>query len=123
MRLKENIYEVISLKHDDNRVNAVIRLKADSDIYAGHFPGNPITPGVVMMGIARELLEIALDRKMELFKAPSIKYTAVLSPSEHATATYDITYTETETGDLQAKVNITDNSTTFARMSLVMQEI
>jgi 3-hydroxymyristoyl/3-hydroxydecanoyl-(acyl carrier protein) dehydratase len=38
------------------RVQATIRLNPDHAIFAGHFPGQPVVPGVCMLQIIKELL-------------------------------------------------------------------
>jgi 3-hydroxyacyl-[acyl-carrier-protein] dehydratase len=39
--------EIIEL--DDDHIVAAYRFRADADFYRGHFPGNPITPGVLLL--------------------------------------------------------------------------
>jgi len=34
---------------DEERISATVRFKEDADFYRGHFPGNPITPGVLLV--------------------------------------------------------------------------
>lgn len=34
---------------DDEHIAAAVRFKEDADFYRGHFPGNPITPGVILV--------------------------------------------------------------------------
>jgi 3-hydroxyacyl-[acyl-carrier-protein] dehydratase len=43
-RFVEDILEV-----DDEHIVASCRFDADADFYRGHFPGNPITPGVLLL--------------------------------------------------------------------------
>src|SRR2546422_2327098 len=39
--------EIIEL--DEDHIVAACRFRADADFYRGHFPGNPITPGVLLL--------------------------------------------------------------------------
>ncbi len=39
--------EIIEL--DEDHIVAACRFPADADFYRGHFPGNPITPGVLLL--------------------------------------------------------------------------
>ena len=34
---------------DDDRIVATFRFRADADFYRGHFPGRPVTPGVLLL--------------------------------------------------------------------------
>lgn len=37
------------LEVDDQRITAVYRFRKDEFFYAGHFPGHPVTPGVILI--------------------------------------------------------------------------
>src|SRR2546427_8048800 len=41
------IDEILEL--DEDHIVAAYRFSADADFYRGHFPGNPITPGVLLL--------------------------------------------------------------------------
>src|SRR5205814_3877336 len=41
------IDEILEL--DEDHIVAAYRFRADADFYRGHFPGNPITPGVLLV--------------------------------------------------------------------------
>src|SRR2546427_11633971 len=41
------IDEILEL--DEDHIVAAYRYSADADFYRGHFPGNPITPGVLLL--------------------------------------------------------------------------
>ena len=41
------IDEILEL--DDEHIVAAYRFPADADFYRGHFPGNPVTPGVLLL--------------------------------------------------------------------------
>ena len=52
---------------------AQILLNKDHDIFKGHFPGNPVTPGVCMMQIVKELTEECIGMKVLLKSASNVK--------------------------------------------------
>ncbi|MCM1449550.1 MAG: hypothetical protein NC082_04355 [Clostridiales bacterium] len=117
MRFIDAIYRIIDMHDDGNQSAASIELLADCDIYRGHFPGNPITPGVVMIGIARELIELKLRKKLELVGVPSIKYTNVLIPTATPSVTYLIDTKPSDSG-ISAKVVVKDTAIIYAKMNL-----
>ena len=51
-------------------------------IFEGHFPGQPVVPGVCMIQIVKELLERQRKLKIQLQKADHLKFLAVISPIE-----------------------------------------
>lgn len=57
---------------------------------AGHFPGNPIVPGVVLLGEVLELIGQSLDEPWMLSDVPSVKFHSPLRPNEVAQLTFDI---------------------------------
>ncbi|MBN2069475.1 MAG: beta-hydroxyacyl-ACP dehydratase [Opitutales bacterium] len=44
-------------REDDGSLTALCRVDPSLDVFRGHFPGNPILPGVVMLEWLQQLLE------------------------------------------------------------------
>ncbi len=59
-----------------------IELDPAHSIYQGHFPDNPVVPGVCQVEIIRELLGITLQKEMQMVKADNIKYLSMINPME-----------------------------------------
>jgi len=117
MKLTGNIFSLIESLDEANQYSFTIRLNADSDIYRGHFPGNPITPGVVMIAISRELMEEKLGITLMLKAVQSIKYTSVLSPIKNNVVEYNICC-QSDGDSIKAKVSVNSGNEIFARMSI-----
>lgn len=71
-----------SEKEENGRFIANISLNKDHDIFNGHFPGNPVTPGVCMMQIVKELTEEFTGSKLFLKSASNVKFMAIINPFE-----------------------------------------
>ena len=69
MILKNSLYTIEGQQSQEGTVSYDIRLHSDHFIYQAHFPGEPITPGVCVVQIAKELLEEHLQRPLAI-KAP-----------------------------------------------------
>lgn len=57
-----------------------IRLLPSSPIYKGHFPDFPITPGVCLLSIVREITESLCGEKLSLRGVKDAKYLKVITP-------------------------------------------
>jgi 3-hydroxyacyl-[acyl-carrier-protein] dehydratase len=79
--LLNNLYTLMSFGTESkDACTATILLQKDHPVFKGHFPGNPILPGVCTVQIIRELLEKVTGRELRLSKAGSIKYLGFISP-------------------------------------------
>lgn len=76
----ENFYTVNDLSVTENEITANITINKDHDIFKGHFPGNPVTPGVCVMQIIKELTETVVGEKLQMKSSSNIKFTAIINP-------------------------------------------
>ncbi|WP_084111121.1 3-hydroxyacyl-ACP dehydratase [Chryseobacterium taiwanense] len=83
-------------KTENSHYIAQINLNKDHDIFKGHFPGNPVTPGVCMMQIVKELTEEFTGKKLFLKTASNVKFMAIINPFETPKLTLQLDITENE---------------------------
>jgi len=112
--LIEGLYKVDELNHLDANITANITLDASHDIFKGHFPGNPIMPGVCMMQIIKELTEEVLDKELLLQTSTNIKFMAKINPETNPNLVLNISYSE-EDGIVKLK------NTTFFEETLALK--
>lgn len=67
-------------KQDTGKYHCQILLNKEHQIFEGHFPGNPITPGVCMMQIIKEITEEILGEKLFMSKTYNVKFVALINP-------------------------------------------
>lgn len=82
MKLNNNLYSILSRDLSDSPISYVIQLDAKHFIYKAHFPGEPITPGVCVLQIAKELLEDYLGKELNIQSVKNVKFLGVISPVE-----------------------------------------
>lgn len=99
-----------------NRVQAIIRLNPDHVIFAGHFPGQPVVPGVCMLQIIKELLESAIGQRVQLTRAGNVKFLTVLTPQAHAVVSVQLNFESSEGGILLSEATISAGTTRFIRL-------
>ena len=79
--LLKDFYTIKSFESTDGqKYVATIMLNKDHDVFKGHFPGNPVTPGVCMMQIIKELTQQAVNTPLIMISASNIKFMALINP-------------------------------------------
>src|SRR6516162_7995515 len=80
--------EIVEL--DDEHIVAAYRFRPDADFYRGHFPGNPITPGVLLVEamaqagvVAHGIFLLGGDPGMlTLFTDATVEFTGIVRPGQ-----------------------------------------
>jgi 3-hydroxyacyl-[acyl-carrier-protein] dehydratase len=65
---------------DDGTVVYSVSLNAAHDVYKGHFPERPITPGVCNIQMIKELAEDSCGRPLTLTAIDRCRLTAMVTP-------------------------------------------
>ena len=78
--LINDFYTTLDMQHGDNQYSCRIIFNAGHAIFSGHFPGQPVVPGVCMMEIVKELLQQKLCKSLVLRNAGNIKFLQLISP-------------------------------------------
>jgi 3-hydroxyacyl-[acyl-carrier-protein] dehydratase len=69
-------------ERDGDLVRARFRFSPELPVFAGHFPGAPIVPGVYMIEAARYLGERACGTALRIAAIEEAKFTASVRPGE-----------------------------------------
>ena len=88
--LIKDFFQIIESRSEEGKLVAVIKLNPEHKIYAGHFPGNPVTPGVVQFQIVKEILENTYNKDLKLISMRSCKFMKILNPNVTPLVTIDI---------------------------------
>ncbi|HSP40451.1 MAG TPA: hypothetical protein VLN46_03385 [Gillisia sp.] len=80
----KDFYSVIESGESGGVHSTTLRINPAHEIYQGHFPGRPVTPGVILMQLFKEEAERLSAKDLRLEKASNVKFTAVVDPNEDA---------------------------------------
>jgi 3-hydroxyacyl-[acyl-carrier-protein] dehydratase len=104
--------ESLTLSDEGDKISCRILLNAEHAVFKGHFPGNPILPGVCTVQIVLELLEKATGKQLMLNKAGNIKYLGFISPKTTPEVLFDLTVKNAGDGILNCSAGITAGGNT-----------
>lgn len=67
----------------ETEIWAELLINSDHRIFEGHFPNQPVVPGVCMMQMVKEILEQVIGKETNLKQAADMKFLAVINPQEN----------------------------------------
>lgn len=98
-----------------------IELNARHAIYGGHFPNDPITPGVCIVQVATDLFSHIMGHEFSIIKAKNIKFLSLIKPNEHPIITYKLNW-EKDEATYKVRTTICDEEVTFTKISITVQD-
>jgi 3-hydroxyacyl-[acyl-carrier-protein] dehydratase len=98
MLLSNRYFAVESQQQHEGSAHYHVRLLADCDVYRGHFPGNPVSPGVCNIEMIRECFAMALGGAPRIHTIDRCRFTAVASPVKSPELDIDMEWTTAEDG-------------------------
>lgn len=119
---QDDLFHILKEEVDDHHAQFSIHLNREHSIYSGHFPGDPITPGVCVVQIAVDLFSHLLQKECELTNAKNIKFLNIIKPTEHDTINYELNWEKTENESYKVKVVVKAEDVVFSKMSLELSE-
>ena len=88
------------LELDDDHIVGTYRFHPDTEFYRGHFPGNPVTPGVILIESLAQVGIVALGiyllaqeseadttKMMALFTDVNVEFAGIVNPGDRVTVT------------------------------------
>lgn len=94
--LIKGLYYLKNITKKDGEINADIKIRQDCEIYKGHFPEHPVTPGVCQILIIQEVLGKALDRNLILKYCRDVKFLSMHDPNTVQNLKINISYSFNE---------------------------
>lgn len=106
---------------NDKEIKARYRLKEDEYFYKGHFPGNPITPGVILIEAMAQVSVVALgiyllyleNRELEhitFFTESEVEFSSVVRPGSELTIYGEKIYQRRNKLKSRARIELADGT-------------
>ncbi len=120
MKLLNDFFEIVEISGEGSTFSATVKVFPDHIIYKGHFPGYPITPGVILIQIVHELIESRLEQTIRLREMLNCKFLKVINPEKENLLTFVIDH-HLKDGALHVKAVGKSNSEVFLKLSAVYE--
>jgi len=109
-----SFYHIIQTTPTEGGFYAKVKLNPAHPIFEGHFPGNPVVPGVCQIQIVEEMLGEVTGTKKELKNSGYIKFLHTINPVTSDVLEMEVTLTEKENSTTEVNASYQwDNRTVF----------
>jgi 3-hydroxyacyl-[acyl-carrier-protein] dehydratase len=122
--LLKDFYTITSLENTaDSKYRVLILINEKHEVFKGHFPGNPIMPGVCMMQIIKELTEQITESRLFMQSLSNVKFMALINPFQTPELRLELDVTITEDNLVKVKNVSYFDETVALKLSSVYRKI
>ena len=104
--LLNDFFTINDKVNSETEIWAELFINGDHKIFEGHFPNQPIVPGVCMMQMIKEILEQVIGKETTLVQAADLKFLAVINPVENNLVHASIKYATDEDGAINVVASL-----------------
>lgn len=104
--LINDFYTIIDIKSSASSHAIQVRLNADHKIYEGHFPNQPVVPGVCTMQLVKECVEKIKNVTLCYSQVQTCKFLSVINPKVDNIIEIAITLSDGEGSDIAMQADI-----------------
>ena len=119
--LKDDFFSITTLDIGSDVIKATLQLNEKHEIFDGHFPGQPVVPGVCMMQMVKEVVETAVGKKMLLAKAIELKFLIVIDPNQSSILKLQLKYSSEADGTIHVAANLFHDTSVCFKFKGVFQ--
>lgn len=112
--LEDSFYTIENMTSSEEQHIFNISINEDHPIFLGHFPEQPVVPGVCQIQILTEVLSKISERKVALSTAKMIKFMQLIDPRINSKLAVKISSSESD-GVISASSTIESEGTVFLK--------
>ena len=84
------LFQIEQISNDDCRYTFTSKVEPLHEIFKGHFPENPVVPGVCTMAMIKDCCASVLSRDVKYDYVKEVKFISAIIPSIHREVLVDI---------------------------------
>ena len=115
--LRNDLYTMDPVTEHNAVLQVPVRLNIHHPIFKGHFPGQPVLPGVCMLEMIQEIMEEYTKQKLRISRGPLIKFLAMIVPDRNPSIVVEALHDKRD-GKIMVNGKIFHGSTVFMKYDL-----
>jgi len=121
MILLNNFFSINDQVSSETEIWAELFIDAGHKIFEGHFPGQPVVPGVCMMQMIKEIYEVITGNTTDLIEAAELKFLAIINPIENNLVNASINITNDDIGRIKIAASIFKDDVVHFKCKALLQ--
>ena len=113
MLLKDKFYKILKEEKDGDNVKYTVAILPDCNVYDGHFPGDPVCPGVCNIETIKECAMMLTGRDLRIKAIKQCRLTAIATPTVCPEVVITVNATAKEDGTYLVVANIADDKQSY----------
>jgi 3-hydroxyacyl-[acyl-carrier-protein] dehydratase len=114
--LQNTLYHIESIrKIENNTLVSIININVKDEIFKGHFPGQPILPGVCLTNMITDIVSQSKNETYYLKSADSIKFINLVKPSQFPNLTINLHIGSETASTIKAEAVISFETAVFLK--------
>jgi len=118
--LLNSFYKILDIKQENEDWIFRIELNPEHKIFEGHFPEQPIVPGVCSLQIIKECAENILGKDIRINYISSCKYLTAINPKESRELEIRISLKDTESENISLSATGKSNEHDFIKLKATL---
>lgn len=121
MVLENSYFTVLERSDVEGGVRFRVRMEEGHEVYRGHFPGNPVSPGVCNMQMVRECAEMVSGVRLRFVKIGQYRLMGVIAPGRYPEVEVTVAMSEAG-GEWELRATVTGGEEVLIQMKAVLTE-
>lgn len=119
--LLNNLFFAEQITATENSREASVRIEKSHAIFEGHFPGQPILPGVCMMQLIKELMEVTDGVAYRIETAGNVKFLNLIDPAITERVMVSISIEQKNESGIKIQASLFAGDVTFFKLKAALK--
>lgn len=111
-----NLYAISNLTSTGSTFTAEITFDPSHPVFEGHFPGQPVVPGVVLVDVSAAVVSLLTGKELIVKEASVIKFLKLIDPTVNPVIFLDGTAVEEDSNCYKASLRFYSVEVDFAKL-------